>query len=51
MRRVAQMEITPLEGDNVFSGGPHGSNVIHILERSYVIESATGTPGMTPNIP
>jgi predicted CXXCH cytochrome family protein len=31
--------------------GPHGSNVIHILERGYVIESATGTPGMTPNIP
>lgn len=31
--------------------GPHGSNIIHILERSYFIESATGTPGMTPNIP
>jgi hypothetical protein len=31
--------------------GPHGSNVIHLLERSYVIESATGIPGNTPNIP
>jgi len=31
--------------------GPHGSGVIHILERAYTIESATGTPGTTPNIP
>jgi predicted CXXCH cytochrome family protein len=31
--------------------GPHGSNVNHILERSYVIESAAGIPGNTPNIP
>jgi predicted CXXCH cytochrome family protein len=31
--------------------GPHGSNVIHILERGYMIENAMGTPGMTPNIP
>jgi hypothetical protein len=31
--------------------GLHGSNVIHILERSYVIESAAGSPGMTPNVP
>ena len=31
--------------------GPHGSNVNHILERGYIIESPTGTPGDTPNIP
>jgi predicted CXXCH cytochrome family protein len=40
-----------LGGGNTDPAGPHGSNVIHILERSYVIESAMGTPGMTPNIP
>ncbi len=31
--------------------GPHGSNVNHILERAYVIETPTGNPGSTPNIP
>jgi mono/diheme cytochrome c family protein len=31
--------------------GPHGSNVNHILERSYIIESTAGIPGNTPNIP
>lgn len=36
-----------------FSGpeGPHGSNVPHILERSYLIETPTGAPGTTPNVP
>jgi hypothetical protein len=38
---------------SAFTGpvGPHGSNINHILERKYVIESSTGTPGNTPNIP
>jgi predicted CXXCH cytochrome family protein len=31
--------------------GPHGSNVIHILERGYIVESAGGTPGQTSHIP
>lgn len=31
--------------------GPHGSNVNHILERGYIIESPSGTPGDTPGIP
>ena len=30
--------------------GPHGSNNIHILERSYLVETPAGTPGQTPNI-
>src|SRR5262249_26063075 len=31
--------------------GSHGSNIIHILERNYLIEPPTGTPGKTPNVP
>ena len=31
--------------------GPHGSNVIHILERNYVIEVPAGGSGNTPGIP
>ena len=31
--------------------GPHGSNVNHILERGYIIESVGGSPGSTPDIP
>ena len=33
------------------ASGPHGSNVNHILERSYIVESPGGTPGNTANIP
>ncbi|MGO9270023.1 MAG: cytochrome c3 family protein [Terriglobia bacterium] len=31
--------------------GPHGSNVIHLLERNYVIEVPAGGSGNTPGIP
>lgn len=31
--------------------GPHGSNVNHILERGYFIETSSGTAGRTPDIP
>lgn len=43
-------------GSNLGAGftgprGPHGSNIIHLLERNYTIEPVTGTPGITPNLP
>jgi len=43
-------------GRNLGSGftgpaGPHGSNVNHILEREYLIESSYGSPGNSPDIP
>jgi predicted CXXCH cytochrome family protein len=40
-----------LGGSYTGPAGPHGSNVNHILERAYIIESPTGTPGSTPDIP
>lgn len=30
--------------------GPHASDNVHILERNYIIETAAGAPGQTPNI-
>lgn len=40
-----------LGGSYTGPSGPHGSSVIHILERGYVIESPAATPGGSPNIP
>ena len=40
-----------LGGSFTDAAGPHGSNVSHILERSYIIEASGGAPGSTPNIP
>jgi len=31
--------------------GAHGSNIIHLLERTYLIETPNGKPGNTPNVP
>lgn len=40
-----------LGAGNTGPAGPHGSNVNHILERNYQIESPAGTSGYTPSLP
>jgi hypothetical protein len=48
---VPTVEANNLGGSYAGPAGPHGSNVNHIRERGYIIESPSGTHGNTPNIP
>lgn len=60
LNAAAQISCTDCHGNDTgrqlggsFAGslGPHGSNVSHILERGYFIETSSGTAGQTPDIP